>query len=45
MNGKGDTIRPRLVSEKEFAANWDAAFGKKICKKAKKDTSKAKRKT
>jgi hypothetical protein len=27
--GKGDVPRPRFVSDKEYAANWERVFGKK----------------
>ena len=29
MAGKGSRLRPKSVSSEQFAANWDAIFGKK----------------
>jgi hypothetical protein len=28
VSGKGDTPRPKSVSEEQFAENWDAVFNK-----------------
>lgn len=29
MNGKGSKRRPPAIKHEQFAANWDAVFGKK----------------
>jgi hypothetical protein len=30
QNGKGDTYRPKTVSEKKWAENWNLIFKKKV---------------
>lgn len=32
MNGKGSDPRPLSVSREEFARDWDAAFGRHVCR-------------
>lgn len=40
--GKGDAPRPMFISQEEYAANWERAFGKKKPEKEqpKKDSDK-----
>ena len=39
--GKGSKRRPRSVSYKQYAANWDAAFGKTGTKRIRPDDGSA----
>lgn len=36
MNGKGDSPRPKSVSDKTFSENWNKIFSSKKTKKTKK---------
>lgn len=42
QNGKGDTYRPKTVSDKQWTENWNLIFGikKKLKKKEKNERNK-----